>query len=181
MKQVEEIVRKAEVDLEQEQLGEEQNKKISLKETIIKSKGQVVQMEADIEKLNPEIANGIINGTSVDELVLRRSMIRESLSDVKAIPARLELQAKEIERKIKEIKAVIFRKVTDVLKIERMKRVKTVEEAIKTSAAEWLHITGTLSKNFSGGVIPPGWSSLKQDIYKILDTIYESTGSNFRG
>lgn len=177
----EEIIKEVDVKLNLERIAEERKKFISLNEAIIKNKGKVGEMEADIEKLDSDVANGLINNESVDDMVLRRSMIREGLADVKAVPARFEIQVKEIEQKIKGLESVLFHKITDVLRIEREKRVRALEEAIKTGCAEWLHITGTLSKNFSGGVIPPGWSNLKQDIYKILDTVYASTGANWRG
>lgn len=178
---VDEIVKAAEAE---EVLSERENERIKivlLRESIEKSKERAAEMIAEVERLNKSIAEKIMDGGPVDELVLRRAVLRETLEDIKKIPDKTELQVEKIELKIKTLEVTIFHKITAVLKIERAKRVKALQDVIKTSCNEWFQTTSTLSKKFNGGVVPAGWANLREDINKTLDAVYSTTGSFFRG
>jgi hypothetical protein len=175
---VEEIKEAAGIERELERLAQLEGEKGELEAGVISSRERVSLAEAEILKLNDLISQGLIHNENVDDLTHERTIIREQLSDLKRIPELLENQSRAVEQSKKEIKAVLFRKVTDVLKSERQRRIEIMKQFVSAQANDWQNITKQLSGAVGQGAVPVGWPSLKQDIYQIADSVY---GSSLRG
>lgn len=136
------------------------------------SQGRIEDAESGILSLSSQIAEKLTAGENIEEFVVKRATLREGLNDMKLLPCRIEAQIREIDGRVKEIEVKIFHQLTEVLKVERRKRVDVLGEFIKTNSIEWRSITQSLSKNFSGAVVPPGWANLRTDILRILDSVF---------
>jgi len=139
------------------------------------------QAEETIKQLSSAIADALICNQTADDLVQRRSMVKEQLIDLAAIPGRIEQKAREMERQAKQIESEVFKKISAVLKDERRKRADELGLVITSHCADWLDVTSKLAKSIGKGAIPPGWSNLRAEILAILDSVYSSSGQHFRG
>lgn len=152
-----------------------------LNESAALSREKNRQAEETINQLSRGIADALICNRTADELVQQRSLLKEQLNDLAAIPGRIEQKVRELERQAKQIESEIFKKFSAVLRDERRKRIDELGIVITSHCAEWLDVTSKLSKSIGKGAIPPGWPNLRAEILLILESVYGSSGSNFRG